>query len=109
MYECILCACCSTSCPSLIGGTPIVLGPCRARCSCAGGFRRADDPPRKIGGAGRRLQSLGLPHDHELQRSGCTNTDEPGKAIGEIKILRCSERGFKDARLDASMAVRVWL
>ena len=67
LYECILCACCSTSCPSYWWNGDRYLGPGRP----APGVPVARRQPRRGGrGAARRprrpVPALPLPHHHEL-------------------------------------------
>ena len=79
LYECILCACCSTSCPSYWWNEREVPRPGRpaAGLPLAGrqprrGHRRA---ARRPGGP---VQALPLPHHHEL-RPGLPQGPEPGQ------------------------------
>jgi succinate dehydrogenase/fumarate reductase iron-sulfur protein len=69
LYECILCACCSTSCPSYWWNSDKFLGPGdpAAGLSLAGRQPRRDDR-RTARRAGRSLPPLSLPHHHELRQ-----------------------------------------
>ena len=68
LYECILCACCSTSCPSFWWNPDKFVGPPPASC------RRTASSPTAATRPPRRLDNLEDPyrlfrcHDHELRR-----------------------------------------
>ena len=87
LYECILCACCSTSCPSYWWNSDRYLGPAILLQS----YRWLADSRDEA--AGERLDSLEDPFKlyrcHTIMN--CTNTCpkglNPAKAIGEIKKL----------------------
>lgn len=87
LYECILCACCSTSCPSYWWNSDKYLGPAILLQS----YRWLADSRDE--GTGERLDFLEDPFKlyrcHTIMN--CTNTCpkglNPGKAIGEIKKL----------------------
>ena len=79
LYECILCACCSTACPSYwwngeryprAGGAAAGL-PLDQRLARRGDRRAARRPRRPV-------QALPLPHDHEL-RADLPEAPEPGE------------------------------
>jgi succinate dehydrogenase / fumarate reductase, iron-sulfur subunit len=84
LYECILCACCSTSCPSYWWNNDKFLG--RLQPLLRRRHRRHGLQPRLDRGvlrhrraarrAGGSLQALPLPHDHEL-RPGLPQGAEP--------------------------------
>jgi succinate dehydrogenase / fumarate reductase iron-sulfur subunit len=87
MYECILCACCSTSCPSYWWNGDKYLGPAVLMQA----FRWISDS--RDGAAKERLKALDDPMKlfkcHTIMN--CTNTCpkglNPAKAIGELKKL----------------------
>ena len=87
LYECILCACCSTSCPSYWWNSDKYLGPAILLQS----YRWLADSRDEA--AGERLDELEDPFKlyrcHTIMN--CTNTCpkglNPGKAIGEIKKM----------------------
>ena len=87
LYECILCACCSTSCPSYWWNSDKYLGPAILLQS----YRWLADSRDEA--TGERLDNLEDPFKlyrcHTIMN--CTNTCpkglNPGKAIGEIKKL----------------------
>lgn len=87
LYECILCACCSTSCPSYWWNSDKYLGPAILLQS----YRWLADSRDEA--TGERLDYLEDPFKlyrcHTIMN--CTNTCpkglNPGKAIGEIKKL----------------------
>ncbi len=87
LYECILCACCSTSCPSYWWNGERYLGP----AALLQAYRWIADSRDES--AGERLDDLEDPFRlfrcHTIMN--CTNTCpknlNPGKAIGEIKKL----------------------
>ncbi|VDN31111.1 unnamed protein product [Gongylonema pulchrum] len=87
MYECILCACCSTSCPSYWWNADKYLGPAILLQSYRWIIDSRDDY------ASERLSKI---HDHFSAFKchtilNCTKTCpkhlDPAKAIGEIKKL----------------------
>ncbi|MBT5032276.1 MAG: succinate dehydrogenase iron-sulfur subunit [Proteobacteria bacterium] len=87
LYECILCACCSTSCPSYWWNSDRYLGPAVLLQAYRWIADSRDDA------TGERLDELEDPFKlyrcHTIMN--CTNTCpkdlNPGKAIGEIKKL----------------------
>jgi succinate dehydrogenase / fumarate reductase iron-sulfur subunit len=87
LYECILCACCSTSCPSYWWNSDKYLGPAILLQS----YRWLADSRDEA--TGERLDALEDPFKlyrcHTIMN--CTNTCpkglNPGKAIGEIKKM----------------------
>ena len=87
LYECILCACCSTSCPSYWWNSDKYLGPAILLQS----YRWLADSRDEA--TGERLDDLEDPFKlyrcHTIMN--CTNTCpkglNPGKAIGEIKKM----------------------
>ncbi len=87
LYECILCACCSTSCPSYWWNSDKYLGPAILLQS----YRWLADSRDEA--KGERLDALEDPFKlyrcHTIMN--CTNTCpkglNPGKAIGEIKKM----------------------
>ncbi len=87
LYECILCACCSTSCPSYWWNSDKYLGP----AILLQAYRWLADSRDEA--AGERLDSLEDPFKlyrcHTIMN--CTNTCpkglNPGQAIGEIKKM----------------------
>ena len=79
LYECILCACCSTSCPSYWWNGDRYLGP----AVLLQGLPLADRLPRRGDRRTARLRRgpvppLPLPHHHEL-RQGLPQGSEPGE------------------------------
>ena len=77
LYECILCACCSTSCPSYWWNAERFYGPGGA----AAGLSLDQRQPRRDAGrtarrARRPVQALSLPHHHEL-RPGLPEGPQP--------------------------------
>ncbi len=77
LYECILCACCSTSCPSYWWNGDRYLGPAALlqanRWLKDSRDERTRRPPRQ---SGRPLPALPLPHHHEL-RAGLPEGSQP--------------------------------
>ena len=77
LYECILCACCSTSCPSYWWNGEHYLGPATLLQAYRWLVDSRDEAHRR---AARRprgpVQALPLPHDHEL-RPGLPEGPEP--------------------------------
>ncbi len=69
LYECILCACCSTACPSFWWNPDKFVGPGRAARRLSLHRRqprpRHQPPPRQPRGS---VPSVPLPYDHELRR-----------------------------------------
>ena len=79
LWECILCFCCSTSCPSYWWNGDRYLGPAvllQAYRWIADSPRRGDR--RAAGCAGRSVQAVSLPHDHELH-ADLPEGAEPGQ------------------------------
>ena len=79
LYECILCACCSTSCPSYWWNSRALPRPGRA----AAGPPLADRHPRRgdrraARRSRRPVPALSLPHHHEL-RQGLPEGPQPGQ------------------------------
>ena len=79
LYECVLCACCSTSCPSYWWNGERYLGP----AALLHAYRWIIDTPRRgdrraAGRARRPVQALPLPHHHEL-RPDLPEAPEPGE------------------------------
>jgi succinate dehydrogenase / fumarate reductase, iron-sulfur subunit len=93
LYECILCACCSTSCPSYWWNSDKYLGP----AVLLQAYRWIADSRDEDTGA--RLDELEDPFKlyrcHTIMN--CTNTCpkglNPAKAIGEIKKLMVERKG----------------
>ena len=85
LYECILCACCSTSCPSYWWNTERYLGP----ASLLQAYRWIADSRDQA--TGERLDQLDdafkLYRCHTIMNctNACPKGLNPGKAIGEIK------------------------
>ena len=78
LYECILCACCSTSCPSYWWNSERYLGPAALLQS----YRwltdsRDEEYGRAAGQSGRPVPPVSLPHHHEL-RQHLSQGPEPG-------------------------------
>ena len=94
LYECILCACCSTSCPSYWWNGDKYLGP----AILLQAYRWLADTRDE--NAGERLEYLEDPYKlyrcHTIMN--CTNTCpkglNPGKAIAEIKKLIAQKHGL---------------
>jgi len=94
LYECILCACCSTSCPSYWWNGDKYLGP----AILLQAYRWLADTRDE--NAGERLESLEDPYKlyrcHTIMN--CTNTCpkglNPGKAIAQIKKLIAQKHGL---------------
>ena len=83
LYECILCACCSTSCPSF-WWNPEFVGPAgllQAPLHRGQPRRSHRQPP---GQPGRPVPPVPLPHHHELRRRRPKGLN-PTKAIGKIR------------------------
>jgi hypothetical protein len=78
LYECILCACCSTSCPSYWWNGEAFYGPAPCCTPTAGSSTAATRPPATASTSSRPLQALPLPHHHEL-RPGLPQGPEPGQ------------------------------
>ncbi len=79
LYECILCACCSTSCPSYWWNGDRYLGP----AVLLQAYRWLIDQPRRgdrraAGQSRRPVPALSLPHHHELLQ-GVPEGPEPGQ------------------------------
>ena len=79
LWECILCFCCSTACPSYWWNGDRYLGP----AVLLQAYRWIADSPRRthgraVGHAGGSVQAVSLPHDHELHRCLPERT-EPGE------------------------------
>jgi succinate dehydrogenase / fumarate reductase, iron-sulfur subunit len=93
LYECILCACCSTSCPSYWWNGDKYLGP----ATLLQAYRWIVDSRDEY--TGERLEDLEDPFKlyrcHTIMN--CTNTCpkglNPAKAIGEIKKLMIERQG----------------
>jgi succinate dehydrogenase / fumarate reductase iron-sulfur subunit len=68
LYECILCACCSTSCPSYWWNSDKFLGPAILLQAYRWLADSRDDDRRASGRAGRSLPPVPLPHHHELRQ-----------------------------------------
>ena len=78
-YECILCACCSTACPSYWWNPERYLGPAALLASYRWLADSRDDATGRAPGRPRGpVQALPLPHDHEL-RPGLPEGAEPGQ------------------------------
>ena len=111
LYECVMCACCSTSCPSYWWNGDRYLGP----AALLHAYRWIIDSPRRgHRRAARRprgpVQALPLPHHHEL-RPDLPEAPEPGEgdrrdqeADGRAQALRWhSDRSLTtDDRLNSS-------
>ncbi len=68
LYECILCACCSTSCPSYWWNSERYLGPAALAAGLSLADRLARRGHRRAPRQSRRsVPPLSLPHDHELR------------------------------------------
>jgi succinate dehydrogenase / fumarate reductase iron-sulfur subunit len=67
LYECILCASCSTSCPSFWWNPDKFVGPPACCRPTASSPTAAIRPPRAPGQPGRPLPPVPLPHHHELR------------------------------------------
>ncbi len=96
LYECILCACCSTSCPSYWWNGDRYLGP----AILLQAYRwivdsRDEDTGERLDDLGRSVQALPLPHDHEL-RAHLPEGSQPGEG----------DRGDQEADRGASLGVR---
>src|SRR4029453_694039 len=81
LYECILCACCTTSCPSYWWNGDRYLGP----ATLLQAYRWLIDPPsdapaerRGARRARRPVPAVSLPHHHEL-RADLSEGPEPGQ------------------------------
>ncbi len=95
LYECILCACCSTSCPSYWWNGDRYLGPADfvAGIPLAGRFARRVQR-RTAGRTGRSVPALPLPYHHELHahlpqglessQSNCGNKEDAGCPEGRL-------------------------
>ena len=79
LYECILCACCSTSCPSYWWNGDRYLGPGGAAAGLPLDHRLRDEATgERLDELERPVQALPLPHDHEL-RADLPEAPEPGE------------------------------
>jgi succinate dehydrogenase / fumarate reductase iron-sulfur subunit len=88
LYECILCACCSTACPSYWWNSDKFLGP----AILLQAYRwladsRDEMTGERLDAARGPVPALPLPHDHEL-RQRLPQGPQPGQAIAEIKKLQ---------------------
>lgn len=87
LYECILCACCSTSCPSYWWNSDRYLGP----ATLMQAYRLVIDSRDEA--TDKRLQKLRDPFSvyrcHTIMNCSrtCPKNLNPGKAIGELKKL----------------------
>ncbi len=88
LYECVLCACCSTACPSFWWNPDRFLGPAAllqaSRLSerqPRSGYGRTSRRPR------RSLSAVSLPYHHELHRRLSRRVLTLHKAIGHIRQL----------------------
>lgn len=87
LYECILCACCSTSCPSYWWNSEKYLGPAVLMQSYRWVVDSRDEETEK------RLEKLKDPFSvfrcHTIMNctKTCPKNLNPGKAIGELKKL----------------------
>ncbi len=103
LYECILCACCSTSCPSYWWNSDRYLGPAALLAGAALDRRFARRSDRRAARqSGRPVPPLPLPHHHEL-RQGLPQASQSGqghrrdqahagRAAGVIAASRHCER-----------------
>ena len=92
LYECILCACCSTSCPSYWWNGERYLGPAALLQSYRWLVRHARRGHRRPARQSRRsVPALSLPHHHEL-RPACPKGLNPAKAIAEVKKMMVKRR-----------------
>lgn len=93
LYECILCACCSTSCPSYWWNPEKYLGP----ATLLNAYRWIADSRDEA--TGERLDALNDPFRlyrcHTIMNctDACPKGLNPAKAIGEIKKLLVERRG----------------
>jgi Fe-S oxidoreductase len=78
LYECILCACCSTSCPSYWWNGDRYLGPAALLQAYRWIIDSRDEATGERLDAGRPVQALSLPHDHELHQD-LPQGAEPGQ------------------------------
>jgi hypothetical protein len=67
LYECILCACCSTACPSFWWNPDKFVGPRGSSPPTASSPTPATKPSARGWTISRSLPALSLPHDHELR------------------------------------------
>ena len=80
LYECILCACCSTSCPSYWWNADRFLGPAILLAGLSLHHRQPRRGDRRTARRARGpVQALPLPHDHEL-RQRLPQGAEPGQS-----------------------------
>ena len=101
LYECILCACCSTSCPSYWWNSERYLGPAALLQSYRWLIDSRDEHDgRAAGRSGRSVPALSLPHDHEL-RQRLPEGPEPGQGhrrnqadAGEAQRLKLRRRCY---------------
>lgn len=93
LYECILCACCSTSCPSYWWNPEKYLGP----ATLLNAYRWIADSRDEA--TGERLDALNDPFKlyrcHTIMNctDSCPKGLNPAKAIGEVKKLLVERRG----------------
>ena len=79
LYECILCACCSTSCPSYWWNGDRYLGPAALLQAYRWIIEFARRGDRRAARRSRRpVPALSLPHHHEL-RQGLPEASQPGQ------------------------------
>ena len=79
LYECILCACCTTSCPSYWWNGDRYLGPADAAAGLSLADRFARRGHRRAARRSRGpVPALSLPHHHEL-RADLSEGPEPGQ------------------------------
>ena len=79
LWECILCFCCSTTCPSYWWNGERYLGPAVLLAGAIAGSPTARRGDRRAAGcAGGPVQAVSLPHDHELHQD-LPQEPEPGQ------------------------------
>ena len=87
LWECILCFCCTTACPSYWWNGERYLGPAVLLQAYRWIADSRDESDRRAARRARRpVPALSLPHDHELHPHLPQNLN-PAKAIAEIKKL----------------------
>ncbi len=98
LYECILCACCSTACPSYWWNSDRYLGPAallQAQRWIVGFARRGDR--RAARQSGRPVPALPLPHHHEL-RQGLPEAPQSGESHRRDQARAGRAAGVSDFR-----------
>ena len=106
LYECILCACCSTACPSYWWNSDRFLGPGRFTAGAALDRRFARRGDRRAARqSGRPVPALSLPHHHEL-RQGLPQAPQSGARRSPRSSARWSSGRFSREPVPAAQRAR---